>query len=128
MSKIPDDLKYTPEHEWVKIEGGIAIVGITDHAQNQLGDIVFVDLPKVGQLIEKMKPIGTIESVKAASDIYCPVSCRIKEINSNLSKNPELINQDCYNQGWIAKIEITKTEQIVDLLDAKTYFELIKNS
>jgi glycine cleavage system H protein len=126
MSNIPAGLKYTKEHEWVKMEGNVATVGITDHAQNQLGDIVFVDLPKIGKTVELMKAFGTIESVKAASDIFSPLTGKIVAVNDVLAKTPELINQDCYVKGWMVKIEAANPSEVSQLLDAKAYAELVK--
>jgi glycine cleavage system H protein len=124
MSRIPAVLKYTKEHEWVKIEESGATIGITDHAQSQLGDIVYVDLSKAGKEVKFMKAFGALESVKAASDVYAPLSGKVLAINEALSKNPELINQDCYDKGWLIKIEPTNPEEVNKLLDAKAYGEL----
>ncbi|MFH0938560.1 MAG: glycine cleavage system protein GcvH [Planctomycetota bacterium] len=126
MSYVPTDLKYSKEHEWVKLEGKIATIGITDHAQNQLGDIVFIELPKVDRIVELMKSFGVIESVKAASDIFSPLTGKIVAVNDALRQTPELINQDCYDKGWIVKIEPDNLDELAQLLDNKTYAELIK--
>src|SRR6185295_6488059 len=102
-SNVPAGLKYSKEHEWVKMEGAVALVGITDHAQHALGDIVFVELPRIGSEAKFMKPFGVVESVKAASDIYSPLSGKIVAVNDGLAKTPEAINTDCYG-AWMVKI------------------------
>ncbi len=121
MSNVPAALKYTKEHEWVKVDGGTATVGITDHAQAQLGDIVFVDLPKVGGDVAFMKPLGVIESVKAASDVFSPLTGTVTAINEALKQTPELINKDCYGAGWLVKIAVSKPDELAGLLDAGKY-------
>lgn len=123
---MKEELKYTKTHEWIKIEGEIGTVGITDFAQNQLGDIVYVDLPKTGTTVSKGKEVCTVESVKAASSIYSPVSGEIVEVNTELTSEPGLINQDPYGKGWIFKIKLTDKE-ISDLLDYKSYEEFVKS-
>ncbi len=105
MSKIPKDLLYTQDHEWIKIEGNIAIVGITDYAQNQLGDVVFVDVESEGDELEQGDEFGTVESVKSASELYMPVSGKVLEWNTALDDTPETLNEDPYDAGWIIKIE-----------------------
>ena len=117
----PEELKYSKTHQWIKIDGDIGIVGITDYAQVQLTDIVFVDLPEVGGAIKKDERIASVESVKSVSDVFCPVSGEITEINEKLLDNPELINNDCYKEGWIAKIKLTAPEEINNLLSAEDY-------
>lgn len=124
MSKVLADLKYTKEHEWVKIEGNIATIGITDHAQEALGDVVFVDLPPVGTEISSGESFGTVESVKAVSDIYAPVSGKVVEINQVVIDAPEKINADAY-EAWLVKVEIS--EEPADLLTAAEYEELLAN-
>ncbi len=119
--KIPEDLKYTKEHEWARIEGDIATIGITDYAQSELGDIVYVELPKVGAKVEQMAPIGTIEAVKTVADLYSPVSGEVIEVNEQLTQNPSKINTDPYGEGWIAKIKISNTDEIKNLLSAEDY-------
>src|SRR5581483_4019870 len=114
-------LKYSKEHEWVKMEGTVAVIGITDHAQSQLGDIVFIELPKVGSAAQYMKPLGVVESVKAASDIFSPLSGKVVAVNDALGKTPEKVNQDCYGGGWIVKIETSKPAELNQLLDEKGY-------
>jgi glycine cleavage system H protein len=123
---VPSDLKYTKEHEWVKVEGNIATVGITEWAQEELGDIVFVELPQVGDSVEQMGAFGTIEAVKAVSDLFAPVSGTIKEINSGLDDDPMAINRDPYGDGWMIKIELSKAGEVEQLLDATGYTGLIK--
>lgn len=125
MMNIPETLKYTREHEWVKIEGEIATVGITDYAQGELGDIVFVELPDVGKSVGQGKPFGTIEAVKAVSDLFAPLSGEIIEINEALRDTPELINKDPYERGWMIRIKMGASAEISTLLDSKGYKELI---
>lgn len=122
---VPSELKYTKEHEWVKVEAGVATIGITDWAQGELGDIVFVELPDVGAEIDKMETFGTIEAVKAVSELYLPVSGKIVEINGSLEDDPMVINRDPYGDGWMIKLEIADSSQIDDLLDAGGYQNLI---
>lgn len=119
--KILDTLRYTPNHEWLKIEGDEALVGVTDFAQSQLGDIVFVEVETVGEMLEKGESFGTIEAVKTVEDIYLPVSAEIIEFNDALAANPELINKDPYEGGWIVRIKLTNPAEVESLLDAKAY-------
>ena len=121
MSDIPEDLVYTSEHEWMRIDGNKAEIGITNHAQNELGDIVYVELPNLDDEIDSGEEFGTIESVKAVSPIYMPVSGRIIEVNSELQEHPELVNEDCYDEGWLVRIEITNAEDTDELLDPEAY-------
>ena len=121
MSDIPEDLVYTSEHEWMRLEGNKAEIGITNHAQNELGDIVYVELPILDDEIDSGEEFGTIESVKAVSPLYMPVSGRIIEVNSELQEHPELVNEDCYDEGWLVRIEITNAEDIDELLDPEAY-------
>ncbi|HYF47836.1 MAG TPA: glycine cleavage system protein GcvH [Planctomycetota bacterium] len=125
MSNVVPGLKYSKEHEWVKMEGNVALVGITDHAQAALGDIVFCDLPKVGKEVVYMKPFGVVESVKAASDVFSPLSGKIVAVNELLSKQPETINQDPYGKGWLVKIELSKPDELNQLMDDKGYSALV---
>ncbi len=123
---IPDGLYFTKEHEWVKIEAATATVGITDYAQHALGDVTFVELPKKGQDVKQFHLMATIESVKAASDIYAPVSGTIAETNDALNADPAVVNQDCYAKGWIAKIKLAdpgETKNLMDPAAYKTYVE-----
>jgi glycine cleavage system H protein len=124
-SNVPAGLLYSKEHEWVKTEGNVATIGITDHAQGQLGDIVFIELPKVGTQVTYMKPMGVVESVKAASDIFSPLTGKIVAINDALLKTPETVNQDCYGKGWMVKIELSKPDELKGLLDTKAYTDFI---
>jgi glycine cleavage system H protein len=118
---VPEDLLYSKEHEWVKVEGDEATIGITDHAQDQLGDIVYVDLPSVGQQIEQFKTFGVVESVKAASDLYAPISGEVLAVNSDLSSTPESVNQEPYGGGWMIRVKIKDRNELEGLLDAKGY-------
>ncbi len=118
---IPSNLKYTKEHEWVRLEGKTATVGITDHAQQALGDITFVELPKTGAAVTQFGVLATIESVKAASDIYAPVSGNVTEVNAALETNPALVNQSPYEKAWIARIVMTRPEETKNLMDAGAY-------
>ena len=120
----PSDLKYTKEHEWLRIEGNTATVGITDYAQGELGDVVFVELPEAGTEAELMKPFGTIEAVKAVSDIFSPVTGKIVEINELLENDPMVVNRDPYGDGWMVKIEMTNSSELEELLSADDYLKL----
>ena len=122
---LPNDLKYTKEHEWVRIDDNILTVGITDHAQSELGDIIFIEFPELNQMISKDEPFGTIEAVKTVADLFGPVSGKVIEINEALEDNPDLVNSDCYGQGWIVKITCTDDSQLDDLLDSEKYKEMI---
>ena len=122
---VPSELKYTKEHEWVKIEENIATIGITDFAQSELGDIVFVELPAVGSAVEQMKSFGTIEAVKAVSDLFSPVTGKVTEVNQTLDSDPMIINREPYEAGWIMKVELTKTSEIEQLLDDSSYKSII---
>ena len=121
---IPDDLRYSPEHEWVRVEGTRARIGITDYAQDALGDIVFVDLPSVGSTVEKGGQFGEVESTKSVSEIYAPVSGTVAAVNDALTSNPERINQDPYGEGWICEFELASDADLEGLLDAAAYGEL----
>jgi glycine cleavage system H protein len=121
MSTYPEEFRYTKEHEWVKPEGGIGTVGITDHAQNELGDIVYVDLPKVGTKLEKGKSLGSVESVKAVSDIYSPVSGEVTEVNELLTTAPEKLNADPHGGAWLVKVRMSAPEELQQLLTAQDY-------
>lgn len=118
---VPDGLKYTSDHEWIKVEGDIAIVGITDYAQNELGDIVYIEVNSVGEALEQEETFGTIEAVKTVSDLFMPVSGEIIEFNAELESNPEIVNKDPYGQGWIIKIKIGKSDEVDALMDAQAY-------
>ena len=117
----PDDRKYTKEHEWVKLDGNVGTVGITDFAQGELGDIVFLDLPRLGTRTEKMKPFGSVEAVKTVSDLYAPVTGTVVAINEELVSAPDLVNKDPYGKGWIVRIEIADASESRVLLSAADY-------
>ena len=121
MGNYPADLRYTREHEWAKVEGNRARIGITHFAQAELGDVVFVELPKVGTRVSQMKTFGVVESVKAVSDLYAPLSGEVVEINATLSQNPELVNQDPYGRGWMIIIALADPKEVEALMDASTY-------
>ncbi len=122
---IPQDLKYTKDHEWIKIEGTIATIGITDFAQGELGDIVYVDISSVGQDVNQHDVFGTVEAVKTVSDLYMPVSGKVTEFNKSLESGPEKVNSDPYGEGWMVKVSITNASEVNDLLSADQYNELI---
>jgi len=122
---VPANLRYTKDHEWLKVEGGHAYIGITDHAQHELGDIVFIEVETVGEILGKHESFGTIEAVKTVSDMFMPVSGEILEFNESLTTNPEIINQDPYNKGWVIKIRLTDSGEISDLLEPAQYQSLI---
>ena len=122
---LPQNLKYTKEHEWVKIDGDLLIVGITDHAQSELGDIIFIEFPDLSQMISKDDSFGTIEAVKTVADLFAPVLGKIIEINQDLEDNPELVNSDPYGEGWIVKITDFDKSQLDALLDSNNYEEII---
>lgn len=124
---IPENLKYTKDHEWLKIEGDEAYIGITDYAQNELGDIVFVEVETVDETLEKEEAFGTIEAVKTVSDMFMPVAGEVLEFNEELESSPEIINQDPYEKGWIIKIKFSNPEDARELLDASQYKELIES-
>lgn len=123
--EFPEDLKYSKEHEWVLVEDNVATVGITEFAQDQLGDIVFVELPAVGDKVSKEDAFGVIESVKAVSDIYAPVSGKVLEVNDDLPENPEMVNEDAYGDGWMIKVEMNDPEELQDLMSAAEYEEYV---
>ena len=121
MSKTPSELKYASSHEWVRVEGDVVVVGITDHAQEALGDLVYVELPDVGDTVAATDEAGVVESVKAASDIYAPVSGEIIAINEALADSPEIVNSDPYHDGWMYKIRMSDPAELEDLLTAEAY-------
>jgi glycine cleavage system H protein len=123
---IPANLKYTKDHEWIKIEDNVATVGITDFAQNELGDIVYVDVDTLDETVVEGEVFGSVEAVKTVSDLFMPLTGEIVEFNEGLEDDPELVNSDPYEKGWMIKIEISDNSQIADLLDAEAYQELIK--
>jgi glycine cleavage system H protein len=118
---VADGLLYTKDHEWVKVDGDLATLGITDHAQEQLGELVFVELPDVGKEFTVHKEIAVVESSKAAGDVYCPVAGKVTEVNEELNTQPEKVNEDCYGAGWICKLQITEKTALDDLMDATQY-------
>ena len=123
--EVKENLSYTNDHEWIKIEGNIASVGITDFAQSELGDIVFIEVETIGEILKKNEVFGTVEAVKTVSDLFIPVSGKVLEFNNALEDNPELVNDSPYGDGWIVKIEIKNTDEISDLLDSEAYKSLI---
>ncbi len=125
MSNIPENLKYTEEHEWISVEDQIATIGITQFAQGELGDIVFVDVDTVDEDLEKGEIFGSVEAVKTVSDLFLPMSGKVLEYNESLEDNPELINSDPYGEGWIIKVEVADPAQLDELLSHEAYAELI---
>ena len=123
---LPEDLKYTKDHEWAKLSDGVVTIGINDYAQDQLGEIVFVELPETGDTFEKDDEFGSVESVKAVSEIYMPVAGEITEINEALEDAPELVNESCYDDGWIIKVKPDDISQFEALLDKGAYLDLLK--
>ena len=123
--EIKENLSYTSDHEWIKIDGNTALVGITDFAQSELGDIVFIEVETIGEDLNKNEVFGTVEAVKTVSDLFIPVSGKVLEFNSALEDNPELVNESPYEEGWIVKMEISNLYEISDLLDSKAYKSLI---
>lgn len=123
--EIKENLSYTNDHEWIKIDGNSALVGITDFAQSELGDIVFIEVETIGEDLNKNEVFGTVEAVKTVSDLFIPVSGKVLEFNSALEDNPELVNESPYEEGWIVKMEISNLDEISDLLDSKAYKSLI---
>jgi glycine cleavage system H protein len=123
--EFPEELKYTEEHEWVMVEEDLAVVGITDFAQDALGDVVFVELPEVGTSVEAGKAFGVVESVKAVSDVYAPITGTIEEINNDLIDAPEIINTSPYEDGWMVKIRMANADDVDELMDAEAYQALI---
>jgi len=122
--KVIDNLKYTAEHEWLRVDGEDAYIGVTDFAQHELGDIVFVEVETVGEVLEKGETFGTIEAVKTVSDMYMPISGEVVEFNDALVENPELINKDPFGEGWVIKMRILKADQVDGLLSAEAYKKL----
>ena len=122
---VPDNLRYTKDHEWIRVDGDTATVGITDHAQQELGDIVFVELPKVGAKLEQSASFGSVESVKAVSDVYSPVAGEVTEVNSALADAPEKVNADPYGAGWIMKLRLRDAQQVSGLMSAADYTQYV---
>ena len=119
----PEELRYSKDHEWVRVEQGLGTIGITDYAANELGDVVFVELPEVGSELSQFAPFGVVESVKAVSDLFAPVSGRVSEVNAELARRPELINSDAYGDGWICRVELRDPVELEALMDAAAYAE-----
>ena len=122
---VPQDLKYTQDHEWIRVDGDFAFVGITDFAQSNLGDIVFLEIETVGESLSKGEAFGNIEAVKAVEELYMPVSGEVMEINPVLETSPEVVNKDPYGEGWMVKIKLTDAAELSDLLDSAAYAKLI---
>ncbi len=122
---FPQNLKYTKDHEWILVAGETGTVGITDHAQGELGDVVFVELPPVGKALKQRESFGTIEAVKAVSDLYAPVSGTVLEVNPDLANAPDLVNKDSYGKGWMVKLKISNPAELSTLLDAAAYASLV---
>ncbi|MED0675513.1 glycine cleavage system protein GcvH [Aneurinibacillus thermoaerophilus] len=123
---LPMNLKYSEEHEWVRVEGNKAYVGITDFAQSELGDIVFVELPSVGDEVKQDEPFGSVESVKTVSELYAPVSGKVVEVNGELEDSPELVNESPYEKAWMIVVEMSDTSELNKLMDAAAYEEMVK--
>ena len=122
---FPENLKYTKDHEWIRIEGGVGIIGITEYAQGELGDVVFVELPSIGKKVEAGQSFGTVEAVKAVSDLYAPVTGDVVEVNKEIQDTPELVNKEPYERGWMIKVTLTKPDEVKTLLDVEAYKKLI---
>jgi glycine cleavage system H protein len=122
----PEENLYTKDHEWILVQGDIGIVGVTDYAQHELGDVVYVDLPEVGDTFEANEPFGSVESVKAVSEIFCPVSGEVIDVNSKLEDSPELINESPHQKAWMIKIRISNSEELKELLNAEEYEEYLQ--
>ncbi len=125
---FPANYKYTKDHEWAKVDGNVVTIGVTDHAQSSLGDIVFVDLPQVGRQLKKGEALGVVESIKAVSDIYSPITGKVVEVNSALKDEPAMVNKDPHGSAWLIKVELTDASSMNDLMDATAYSEHVKNS
>lgn len=124
---LPEELKYTEEHEWIKVDGNIATIGITDFAQGELGDIVYIEIDSIGNELNVSEIFGTIEAVKTVSDLFMPIKGTVLEINPNIESTPEIVNEDPYDKGWIIKIEISENRDIENLLSANDYRKMIDN-
>lgn len=124
---LPEELKYTEEHEWIKVDGNIATIGITDFAQGELGDIVYIEINPIGNELNVSEIFGTVEAVKTVSDLFMPIKGTVLEINSNIESTPEIVNEDPYDKGWIIKIEISENRDIENLLSADDYRKMIDN-
>ena len=126
MANVPENLHYSKDHEWVRVEGDTAVVGITDHAQDQLGDVVYVELPKPGEEFAAHESFGSVESVKAVSEIFTPISGKVSEVNGSLNDEPEKVNQDPYEEGWMIKITMSNPGEVDSLLSAAEYEDFTK--
>ncbi len=126
MASYPEELKYTKDHEWARASGSRVTVGITEHAQEQLGEVVYVELPKVGETVTKGEPFGVVESTKAVSELFSPVSGKVVEVNDPLTDSPATINEDPYEEGWMIQVEATQPGDLEDLMNAKAYVEFIE--
>ena len=124
--EYPSELRYTQEHEWARLDGNVATIGITRFAVEQLGDITMVDLPKEGEALQKGAVFGTVESVKAVSDLFAPCSGKVLKVNDPLSDTPETVNEDCYDEGWMIQVELSDTKELADLMSAQQYEEYLK--
>ena len=125
---VPADLRYTKDHEWVRVDGDVATVGVTDFAAHQLGDVVFVDLPAVGRSVEQFATFGVVESVKAVSDMFAPIGGEVVEVNGELTASPELVNSDPFGQGWMIRLKVADSAQVDGLLDPAAYEKLVSES
>ncbi|SMC44284.1 glycine cleavage system H protein [Desulfocicer vacuolatum DSM 3385] len=123
---LPENLKYSKDHEWVGVEGDVATIGINDYAQDQLGEVVFVEVPEVGDTFDAEDEFGTVESVKAVSELYCPIAGEVVAINEDLEDAPELVNESPYEKGWIMKIKVADASELDNLMDKAAYFEMLK--
>ncbi len=121
MAKVPEDLHYSKDHEWVRVEDGVAVVGITDYAQNSLGDVVYVELPRVGEVFTAHDPFGSVESVKAVSEVFTPVSGEVVAVNESLNDTPEVVNNDPYGEAWMLKIKLSNPGEVDAMLNAAEY-------
>ena len=125
MSDYPAEYRYTPEHEWVAVEGDVATIGITDYAQGELGDIIYLELPEVGTHVGKGDPFGTVEAVKTVEEIYAPVTGEVLEINDALGDHPEHVNQSAFHEGWLVRIKMSDPSELEQLMDSEGYLELV---
>ena len=126
MANVPENLHYSKDHEWVRVDGGVATIGITDHAQDQLGDVVYVELPKAGDAFAANESFGSVESVKAVSELFTPVTGEVTEVNSTLNDEPEHVNQDPYDKGWMIKIKMSNPSEVDSMLTAAEYEDFTK--
>jgi glycine cleavage system H protein len=127
-ARIPEELKFSEQHEWISLESGVGTIGITDYAQSELGDIVFVELPEVGEVLEKGQSFGTVEAVKTVEDLYCPVSGEVIEVNETLEETAEQVNSDPYSDGWMIKVRIDNAGELEELLSPDGYKEFIEGA